>query len=572
MTSSAPTPPFHYASLNELRDRLGNTLVEDGRLKPEELKILLQRSEWRKQSLESLLVTEKYLSEEQLVQTFASITGLPVLKNTETLVDNEAVSSVPPGAALRYRIMPLQRENSCLILASDHPRDPDEIAELMVILGYSLQWKLCTAREITGLIKHFYGVGLAPFLQLRESETRTHQAGRRNETGTGIPDFIDALIREAIQSNASDIHIEPQEDTVVVRYRIDGVLHNVPLPEGVNAYQKAIISSIKVMANLDIADRRMPQDGRIEKKLDEESFDIRISVLPTRMGETVELRLLNREDTFLGIDELGLASWQRKKIQRLIQLPHGLLLFTGPTGSGKTTSQYAVLAEANDSKRKIITIEDPVEYQVKGITQLQTHAEIGFTFAHGLRSVLRHDPDIILVGEIRDDETARIAVGAALTGHLVLSTLHTNDSAGSAPRLIDMGIEPYLVASSLQGIISQRLVRSICPHCKQQKTLEDDFLEEVQSLFPESTPPYTTRAGCGCPYCRFTGYQNRRALFELMEITDPLRSLIAERSSSPVLMQQAIKQGMTPLRQAGWELVLNGHTTLEELLRITGGG
>lgn len=546
-------------------------MVAEKRLEPEELKTLVQRSEWRKQSLERLLVSEGVVSEVELVQTFSDLTGLPILKSTETLATHETVASVPPHAALRYRIMPLHREASSLLLATDHPRDPDEIAELMVILGCSLKWKLCTFRELTELITHFYGVGLAPFLRLQENESHLHQSGGRSETSTGIPDFIDALIREAIRSHASDIHIEPQEDTLVVRFRIDGVLHNIPLPEGIDSYQKSVISSVKVMANLDIADRRMPQDGRIEKQLDDQSFDIRISVLPTRMGESLGLRILNREDTFLGIDELGLASWQRKKLQRLIQLPYGLLLFTGPTGSGKTTSQYAVLAEANDSKRKIITIEDPVEYQVKGITQLQTHAEIGFTFAHGLRSILRHDPDIILVGEIRDDETARIAVSAALTGHLVLSTLHTNDSAGSAPRLIDMGIEPYLVASSLQGIISQRLVRSICPHCKREDTLEDGFLEEVKPLFPESTPPYSTWTGCGCPYCRFTGYQNRRALFELMEINDPLRSLIAERSSSSVLMQQAIQRGMIPLRRAGWELVLKGLTTLEELLRITGG-
>lgn len=563
------SPHAVFPNSGELENRLVDHLLSQGVLTQEQLNNLKQLASWRTEPLSDILLRETDLREVELTAHYAQLSDLPILESRDLRIEPGLLNLVPPRAVLRYRILPLRFDRQTLLLATDHLRDSEEIAELQVLLARPLDWILCTPTELTEAITHFYGVGLQSYLK-GMAPSPTTSAPATTEENSGVPEFIDELIREAIRSKASDLHIEPREQHLCVRFRIDGVLHDMPLPKGIERFRKSIISSLKVMANLDIADRRLPQDGRIEKILDGEKFDIRISVLPTRHGESVALRLLNRSDTFLTLKELGLPETHRSDLDYLIRLPHGLLLFTGPTGSGKTTSQYAVLDEANDRHRKIITIEDPVEYQIEDITQLQIQASIGFTFAQGLRSILRHDPDVILVGEIRDNETAAISVSAALTGHLVLSTLHTNDSAGAAPRLIDMGIEPYLVASSLQGVISQRLLRCICTHCKQAIPLDDPSLSAPPPKLSSSSPPPQTWRGAGCPYCRFTGYQDRRALFEIMVIRDSLRSLIAERASSSVLFQKAVNEGLLPLMQVGWKRVLEGETTLEELLRITG--
>jgi type II secretory ATPase GspE/PulE/Tfp pilus assembly ATPase PilB-like protein len=329
------------------------------------------------------------------------------------------------------------------------------------------------------------------------------------------------------------------------------------------------VSSLKIMPALNIAERRLPQDGRIEWKAGQESFDLRVSVLPTRHGEAVNLRILNRRSTFMRLTDLGFRPDQYEIIQDLAGQPYGMVLFTGPTGSGKTTSLYAALAHLNDAERKIITIEDPVEYQMAGITQLQVQPSIGFTFAAGLRSILRHDPDVVLIGEIRDGETAGIAVSAALTGHLVFSTLHTNDSAASLTRLVDMGIEPYLVASSVHGIVAQRLVRRLCPQCAEPEPLAGRMREELDALQPGGADSGRIRRGRGCPHCRFTGYSGRRPIFEIIEMNDELRAMVVDRASSAVLMRHAVSRGLVTLRRAAWDLVLKGETSVEELLRVT---
>jgi general secretion pathway protein E/type IV pilus assembly protein PilB len=494
--------------------------------------------------------------------------GLPRLNTRNLQIEESVLRQVPVRAVARFRILPVAVNGATLRLATDHERTAGEIAELNVLMDRPIDWVLCEAAELTQLVSHFYGLGLDAYLRWMD-QSSGEGSGALNGEPPGIRAFIDEILREAMAIQASDIHLEPTKDDLTARFRIDGVLHDIPLPRGVGAFRKAVASSLKVMANLDLADRRLPQDGRFEKRMDGGQLDIRVSVLPTRYGETLALRLLNRSDTFLGLHELGLPEGQRQQLDRLIQRPHGLVLFTGPTGSGKTTSQYAVLDEANNRERKIITLEDPVEYQIPGITQLQVQPGIGFTFAQGFRSVLRHDPDIILVGEIRDDETAGIAVSAALTGHLVMSTLHTNDSVSAATRLIDMGIEPYLVASSLEGVISQRLVRLLCPECRQARALEPGMREEGYPLMPPLTAEARIWEAQGCPACRFTGYHGRVALFEILEVSDGLRSLVAKRSSSPRLYQAALEQGMIPLRAAGWQQVLRGRTTLGELLRTT---
>ena len=568
-STNSAAEPVHYRSLTELRAQLATLLTREGRLTSSELQDIQQRAAWKNELLEDRLLQEEILSEEEILRHYSTLTGIPLLKAEDARVDPATVETVPARAVVHYRIMPLRSESRMIVLATDHVRDPEEEAELRVILGRSIQWMLCTHREISEFISHFYGIGIETFLDLEESDVRGTAARRTGDEALGIPAFVDEVIRDAIRSNATDIHVEPDEEWLRVRYRIDGVLYPARLPRGIEKYQRALISSIKVMAQMDIAERRMPQDGRFEKELDDQVFDIRVSLLPTRHGESVELRLLNRSATFLRMEELGLPAARKAQLTELIHLPYGLILFTGPTGSGKTTSLYAGLADLNDSERNIITIEDPVEYQIRGITQLQIQTQIGFTFAHGLRSILRHDPDVILVGEIRDDETADIAVSSALTGHLVLSTLHTNDSAAAATRLVDMGIEPYLVASSLQGVIAQRLIRRICPQCREEMALDKSYEAEVHQLFPERTEPVRIWRGRGCPQCRFTGYHGRRAIYEMLEISDEIRALIIERASSTAIMRRAVELGVTPLRQAGWELVLSGETSLEDLLRVT---
>ncbi len=565
------SPKAGYRSLTEIRAKLCAILIDEGIITKAALEDLQQRAAWKNEPIESALLREEIISEEDLLDRLSNISGIPRLENRAITIGDNVIMSVPPRAAVHYRIMPLILEEDQIILATDRLRDPDEDAQLRVILGRSIQWMLCTSREVSEFITHFYGIGIETFLDIEESESRAAGARRSGDEAPAIPAFVDDIIRDAIRSNATDIHVEPEEDHLRVRYRIDGVLYPAPMPRGVEKYQRAIISSMKVMAQMNIAERRLPQDGRLEKYMEDQSFDIRVSALPTRYGESIQMRLLNRGATFLRMNELGLPTDKRDQLEELIHIPHGLILFTGPTGSGKTTSLYAGLAELNDSERKIITIEDPVEYRIKGITQLQVQPQIGFTFANGLRSLLRHDPDIILVGEIRDDETADIAVSAALTGHLVLSTLHTNDTAGAATRLVDMGIEPYLVASGLQGIVAQRLIRRICPHCREETHMEKRYENEVRQLFPEMGGSILAWRGRGCPYCRFTGYHGRRAIFEILEIDDEIRSMIVEHHSSGSIMQHATKRGMTTMRKAGWKMVLEGETTQEDLLRVTSG-
>jgi type II secretory ATPase GspE/PulE/Tfp pilus assembly ATPase PilB-like protein len=561
-----------YRSLPVLRARLLDQCIEEGRMTRDASHDYEQHAAWKKKPLERLLVEEGLLTEEELIMRLAALTRLPRFDAQTAHISQEALDAVPARAAVHYRIMPLSLHHSQVVLATDHVRDPEEEAQLRVILGRPIGWMLCTPREMEECITHYYGIGISTFLDLEESASGLQAARTDSDAGEaqGIPALVNDIMRDAIRSNATDIHVEPEEDRLRIRYRIDGVLYDAPLPRGIEKYQKAIISSLKVMAQLNIAERRLPQDGRMEMTLDDQSFDIRVSVLPIRYGESVQLRILNREATFLRMDELGLEPGQREEFEELLHRPHGLMLFTGPTGSGKTTSLYAGLAMLNDRERKIITIEDPVEYQIRGVTQLQVQPAIGFTFASGLRSILRHDPDVILVGEIRDDETADIAVSAALTGHLVLSTLHTNDTASSAMRLVDMGIEPYLVASSLQGIVAQRLIRRICPHCREEMKLDAAYHAEVRHWFPDWTEPLRVWKGKGCPYCRFTGYLGRRAMYEALIIDDEFRSMIIDRAPSSLMMRRAVEQGVAPLRKTGWRMALAGETTLEDVLRVTG--
>ncbi|HEV2694702.1 MAG TPA: GspE/PulE family protein, partial [Verrucomicrobiae bacterium] len=380
--------------------------------------------------------------------------------------------------------------------------------------------------------------------------------------------FVNQIIWEAFKNRATDIHFEPQEDELRIRNRIDGILHLIPLPPTLKRFQSAIISRIKVMSGMNISEKRLPQDGRINVRIKGEEIDIRVSTVPTVYGESVSLRLLTRGKIFLSLDKLGFSKMEEDAIRDIIIKPHGIFLVTGPTGSGKSTSLYAFLSAINSVHKRIITIEEPVEYELKGINQIAVRSDIGLTFAMGLRHILRQDPNVVMVGEIRDSETADIAIRASLTGHLVFSTLHTNDAPSAFTRLTDMGIEPFLIASSVEAVQAQRLVRTICQHCKTEQKVDHDYLRRVG--FPEADIGVAKIwHGAGCEECRHQGYQGRKGIYELLIVTEALRPLIMNRAPATTIAQRAIDAGMRTLRLDGWKKVREGTTTIEEVLRVT---
>jgi type II secretory ATPase GspE/PulE/Tfp pilus assembly ATPase PilB-like protein len=387
---------------------------------------------------------------------------------------------------------------------------------------------------------------------------------------TGMVKFINLIIAEAIRMDATDIHIEPFETTVRLRYRIDGLLQEIPLPKNVGRIRRAVSSTVKVMANMDIAERRKPHDGRIKVKTGSHEYDLRVSVLPTNYGETVNMRILNRSSMLIDLEKLGLTEHLMPKIRRLTEVPHGVVLLTGPTGSGKTTTLYALLSRVSTIDRKIITVEDPIEYQMQGINQIQVHSKIDLTFANILRSILRHDPDVILIGEIRDSETADIAVRSSLTGHLVFSTLHTNDAPSAITRLSDMGVEPYLISSCLEGVIAQRLVRRACAACAHSVELPPEIYDEIAHVYPDHIGKANFIAGRGCPTCNFTSYRGRCAISEVMMMTDNIRAMVVSRQPANLIKQEAVAEGMFTLRQDGWMRVIQGRSTVEEIFRVAG--
>src|SRR5213076_386112 len=427
--------------------------------------------------------------------------------------------------------------------------------------------------EIEKAMKKYYGVGAETLDELAQDEPIELLVGEDKEITEGdqeasVIKFVNQIIWEAYKDRSTDIHFEPAEDELRIRYRIDGILHQTPMPPQLKRFQAAIISRIKVMSGMNIAEKRLPQDGRINVRIKGEEIDIRVSTVPTVYGESVSLRLLTRGKIFLSLDKLGFAPIEEHAIREIIIKPHGIFLVTGPTGSGKSTSLYAFLSTINSVHKRIITIEEPVEYELKGINQIAVRPDIGLTFAMGLRHILRQDPNVIMVGEVRDLETAEIAIRASLTGHLVFSTLHTNDAPSAFTRLIDMGIEPFLVASSVEAIIAQRLVRNICLSCKTERKVERDYLRRIG--FPvEEIETAKFWHGVGCEECRQLGYQGRQGIYEILILNEALRPLILGRAASSTIAQKAIEEGMRTLRVDGWNKVRHGLSTIEEVLRVT---
>ena len=516
---------------------------------------------------------ERGLSEEAFLRQLAHAFGWPYLDLPKLSVSPEARQKISTKVAFQFFVLPIQFENGTLQIAVSNPLDTAMLNAVQFDAQCPIQIAVAPKDEIEKAMKKYYGVGAETLDELAQDEPIELLVGEDKEITEGdqeasVIKFVNQIIWEAYKDRSTDIHFEPAEDELRIRYRIDGILHQTPMPPQLKRYQAALISRVKVMSGMNIAEKRLPQDGRINVRIKGEEIDIRVSTVPTVYGESVSLRLLTRGKIFLTLDRLGFSPQDEQALREIILKPHGIMLVTGPTGAGKSTTLYACLSTINSVHKRIITIEEPVEYELKGINQIAVRSDIGLTFAVGLRHILRQDPNVIMVGEIRDLETAEIAIRAALTGHLVFSTLHTNDAPSAFTRLIDMGIEPFLVASSVEAVMAQRLVRTICPHCKTEQSVERDYLIKIG--FPEDeiiTAKFWR--GIGCDACRQLGYQGRLGIYELLLLDEAVRPLILNRSAASTIAQRAMEQGMRSLRHDGWNKVRAGLTTIEEVLRVT---
>jgi general secretion pathway protein E/type IV pilus assembly protein PilB len=519
-------------------------------------------------------VTPAVKTEEEVLRWLAAEYGLAYTTLEDLEPDRQLLSLFPARILLKEELLPLKRANGVVEVATSRLFATQGLDALKTLTGLNLKPILASSEAIQREMKKRLGVGADTIGTLGEEKgfEVVDENPDENTDLDGVEDeasiirFVNQVLKDAIELRASDIHLEPFEDEFRIRYRIDGVLQDVPVPPQLKQFQPAIVSRVKILSHLNIAEKRLPQDGRIKIRIEDSEVDIRVSVIPMLHGEAVVMRLLRQNSKLRGLPDIGMDKREQDCFRRVLQMPHGIILVTGPTGSGKTSTLYTALNEINDSVRKIITIEDPVEYQLKGVNQIQVSEKAGLTFARGLRSILRHDPDVVLIGEIRDQETAQIAVQASLTGHLVFSTLHTNDAPGAVTRLVDMGVEPYLVASSLEAVLAQRLVRVLCKHCKEPDDSPTAQALKVQIGIPANATIYRS---VGCRECRNTGFYGRHAIFEWMDSDNEIRQLVLKNASSDQIRDAARKQGMRTLAEDGWRLVRLGMTTVEEVLSVT---
>jgi type II secretion system protein E len=544
----------------------------------------VQFDDWRKSwratvasgSAEPLLgfiARERGVTEDAFLQKLAQTLGWPYLDLPKHTTPPEARNKISTKIAFQYSVLPTDVIDGTLQIVASDPFDAAMMNAVRFDARMPVQFALAPKAEIEKALKKYYGVGAETLDEMGDDEPMELEIANDKEITeddqeASVIKFVNQVIWEAFKDRATDIHFEPAEDELRIRYRIDGILHQTPMPPQLKRYQAALISRIKVMSGMNISEKRLPQDGRINVRIKGEEIDIRVSTVPTVYGESVSLRLLTRGKIFLSLDKLGFAPNDEAMIRDIIIKPHGIFLVTGPTGSGKSTSLYAFLSAINSVHKRIITIEEPVEYELKGINQIAVRPEIGLTFAMGLRHILRQDPNVVMIGEIRDQETADIAIRASLTGHLVFSTLHTNDAPSAFTRLTDMGIEPFLIASSVEAVMAQRLIRTICPHCKTEQKVDAVYLQKIG--FPEDeigTAKFWH--GAGCEACRQQGYQGRKGIYELLIVTEAIRPLIMNRANATEIAQRAMAAGMRTLRTDGWTKVKNGETTIEEVLRVT---
>lgn len=561
---------------------LGELLVDDKLITERQLLKAVEHGKKTGESLHRTLVTMGFVNEKDITEVLGKQMGVSFVDLDTYDLDPELARSIPEHLAQRYKVIPVGQKDSKLTLAMVDPLNVIAIDDIRLITGFDIEPVIATEDSIIKAINRQFGstdlaevqetvkdISATEFgpLEVEDAADEEIALDKLKELVDEAPivRVVNLIISQAINDKASDIHVEPEAKSVRVRYRVDGVLHDVMSPP--KHIQAPMVSRIKIMANMDIAERRVPQDGKIHLRHDNREFDLRVSTVPTVHGEKVVMRILDKSSVMLGLNKLGFYAEVQTPFEAVLDKPYGMLLVTGPTGSGKSTTLYSCLNKLNVGDRNILTVEDPVEYQLPGINQVQTNEKAGLTFASALRSFLRQDPDIIMVGEIRDSETARIAVEAALTGHLVLSTLHTNDAAGAITRLTEMGVEPFLCASAVIGVLAQRLSRSICPNCKEAYAPPIESIKRF-GLSAYTDSEITFYKGRGCDHCKSTGYKGRQAIFEVLVITDRVRGLILQRASTAEIRQAAMEEGMKTMQDDGLRKVLDGVTTIEECLRV----
>ncbi|MGQ0634323.1 MAG: GspE/PulE family protein [Planctomycetaceae bacterium] len=553
---------------------IGEILLSQGVISRDQLQQAQARANGRRLDLQ--VVEMGLASEDQVLQALAAELGMRYVELGEVTVDRQLLERFPAREIFRHTLFPLSRRNGSVVVATSDPFDLEALDEVSSLSGFRLEPVLARRDDISRLIREQLGVGgdtITELVAQRSADDVELLEGLGEAEGelaelaqaASVVKLVNELLIEALSQNASDVHIEPQEAGLIIRFRVDGMLRVQSVSQEINYFQAAIISRLKIMAKLNIAEKRLPQDGRIKLRVQGREIDVRMSIIPMMHGEGIVLRILDKSRMVFNLKNVGLPPDMSKTFKELISLPHGIILVTGPTGSGKTTTLYCALNEIKDPSIKIITVEDPVEYQTPGINQIQVHSKIGLTFAAGLRSILRHDPDVILIGEIRDGETANAAIQSSLTGHLVFSTLHTNDAAGAFTRLVDMGVEPYLAASTVEGVMAQRLVRVLCSHCKTTYTPNAD---DLPADFPKPVPEKLWKP-VGCRQCRDTGYKGRVGIFELLRTDEGIRQMCIERASTVQIVSYGLRNGLVTLRQDGWRKVLQGVTTVDEVTRIT---
>ncbi|MGA1867005.1 MAG: type II secretion system ATPase GspE [bacterium] len=557
--------------------RIGELLIDKGLLSAEDVEVGLNQQKRTSEKLGKILINLGLVSEDNMYKTLGEQLGLKYL----SMADYPETPIVDIDFSVKfmkqYKFLPLEvKDDHILVVAMADPLDFDTIGQIKLYTDHRVHIYVSKESDILSAIEKYFGGDSSSMEKIigdmDEEELQLVGSGddedidqlRDMASEAPIIKLVNLFISRAVEDEASDIHIEPFEDKLLVRVRIDGILHDIESPP--KRLQAAITSRVKIMANLNIAERRLPQDGRVRLRVIGKKIDLRVSTVPTLYGESVVMRILDRSSVMLTLEELGFPDNQLKKFNRLINLPHGIILVTGPTGSGKTTTLYAALDKINSPDKKIITVEDPVEYQLSGVNQIQVAAKIGLTFASGLRSIVRQDPDIMMIGEIRDLETAEIAIQSALTGHLVFSTLHTNDAPSAITRLLDMGVEGYLIASSLEGILAQRLVRKICDNCREALVIDAGTIAQ---LGVNADNKMVTYHGTGCEECKNTGYKGRTGIYELLLLNDEIKRMIQEKIGAHIIRQKAVEQGLITLREDGWDKVKRGVTTIEEVLRVT---
>jgi type II secretion system protein E len=556
--------------------QLGQALVAGGKLDADALEVALREHHKTGERLGDVLVKMNMCTHEDVLRCLAEQLQMPFVRLGDMQIPKEVIERIPAKLVSHYHLVPVEQRNGSLKVAVSDPLDIHMLDDLRLMLKQEVEPVVALPKDIDEAIKRYYGIGAATIQELEEDRggATTLAVDQQIEDidemaeDASIVRFVNQIIAEAMGDRGTDIHVEPFEQELRIRYRIDGILYEAAIPPSIKRFQSAIISRIKIMADMNIAERRLPQDGKIKVKLGEKDYDLRVSTLPTPYGESISIRILSRDSELVSLDRLGLDEHNLVILRRMIHKPHGIIFVTGPTGSGKSTTLYAALNEINRIDQKILTVEDPIEYRIPGVTQVQVQAQIDLSFARVLRTMLRQDPDVIMVGETRDTETAQAAIRAALTGHLVFSTLHTNDAAGAVTRLQDMGIEPFLIASSVEGLVAQRLVRVLCPQCKQRFEPGPEVIARLR-LNKLDTTGVDFLKPQGCEKCRYTGFRGRTAIYEILKVDENLKPLIVECKPANVIKQQALAGGMRSIREDGWIKVRAGLTTIDEVLRVT---